>query len=89
MQPKEFSHSDISLYKSTWFNFLLDPIKVTIYVPSDIYPNISHLNNKTHFVTLLSWYLETDITIPMPWNIFLSADLVPDLFKLEHNILSD
>ena len=88
-QPRTVAGSDLSLTKYTCFNFALNTIKVTKYVSYDIDPDTSCLNNHAQFVTILSIDLEPDIPITKPRNIFISDDLYPDIFKLEHIIYSD
>ena len=78
-QPQAMSYSDISLSNTTWFNFGLDPIRVTTGVPSNIDPAKSRLQAQIQFFTLLSCNLEPNITIPTSQKI----DILADIFKLD------
>ena len=77
---------NIFISKATCFNFGFNPLKVTTDVPSDIDPETPPLNNQARFVTLISWYLETFITITTPQKIL--SWLIWILISSSCNILS-
>ena len=94
MQPHSVSGFDISLYKAnSWGIFVstdmapdisagLNPcqgISRVFREPSNIDPHTSRLRSQTRFVTSLSCDIKPNITNYTSRNIFVSADLDPDM----------
>ena len=61
-QPHAVCCSALYISNPICFNFVLNHIKVTTVLYSDLDPDKSRLNNQTWFFTLLSFDLEPDIT---------------------------
>ena len=94
MQPQSVSVSGLSLFKVTSQKIFVladpdpdfDPFQAITQVfkeYSDFDPHTSRLQTQTRFVTPLSCDIKLEITKPTSQNIFVSADLGPDIIPFQ------
>ena len=76
IKPQVVSGLDIYFFEATCVNVGLNFLT---YIPSDLDPQLSHLQTHKRFVASLSCDLEPDITIPTASKIVVLANKPTDL----------